>query len=85
MVVVVVMVLGWCLTGVAMADPPAPANKERPRVRDAGVIVGVLPPGPHNAITDVAGVRVGHATLIKGDAVRTGITAVLPHSGNLFR
>ncbi|OAI45778.1 aminopeptidase [Planctomycetaceae bacterium SCGC AG-212-F19] len=58
---------------------------DRPRVRDAGVIVGVLPPGPHNAITDVAGVRVGHATVIKGDNVRTGVTAVLPHAGNLFR
>src|SRR5262249_33163724 len=46
---------------------------------------GVLPAGPHNAITDVAGVRVGHTTLIRGDRVRTGVTAVLPHKGNLFR
>jgi D-aminopeptidase len=60
------------------------ANK-RPRAREAGVVVGVLPTGPLNAITDVAGVTVGHATLIKGDDVRTGVTAILPHGGNLFR
>src|SRR3989442_5437627 len=57
----------------------------RPRAREAGVIVGVLTPGPLNAITDVPGVTVGHTTLIKGDNVRTGVTAVLPHGGNLFR
>ena len=57
----------------------------RPRARDLGVVVGILPPGKNNAITDVAGVRVGHATLIKGDNVRTGVTAILPHDGNLFR
>ncbi|MFN2578251.1 MAG: P1 family peptidase [Pyrinomonadaceae bacterium] len=57
----------------------------RPRAREAGVIVGVLSPGPLNAITDVAGVSVGHTTLIKGDNVRTGVTVILPHGGNLFR
>lgn len=57
----------------------------RPRAREAGVVVGVLPTGPLNAITDVAGVRVGHATLIRGDSIRTGVTAVLPHGGNLFQ
>ena len=45
----------------------------------------MLPPGPLNAITDVAGVRVGHVTLIEGDGVRTGVTAILPHGGNLFQ
>jgi D-aminopeptidase len=60
-------------------------DDKRPRARDAGVIVGVLPAGPLNAITDVAGVAVGHGTLIKGDNIRTGVTAVLPHGGNLFR
>lgn len=60
-------------------------NSDRPRVRDAGLVIGVLPPGPRNAITDVAGVRVGHTTLIRGDNIRTGVTAVLPHAGNLFR
>jgi D-aminopeptidase len=57
----------------------------RPRARDLGIRVGVLSPGPLNAITDVAGVRVGHATLIKGDNIRTGVTAILPHGGNLFQ
>jgi len=60
-------------------------QQKRPRSRDIGLSVGVLPPGPLDAITDVSGVRVGHATLIKGDDVRTGVTAVLPHAGNLFR
>ncbi|MFN7945498.1 MAG: P1 family peptidase [Blastocatellia bacterium] len=57
----------------------------RPRARDLGIEPGVLPTGKLNAITDVAGVRVGHATLIKGDNVRTGVTAILPHAGNLFQ
>src|SRR6266498_191730 len=57
----------------------------RPRARESGVVVGILPTGTLNAITDVAGVSVGHATLIQGDNVRTGVTAILPHSGNLFR
>ncbi|MGH9459458.1 MAG: P1 family peptidase [Thermoanaerobaculia bacterium] len=67
------------------AAQPAPAPAERPRVRELGVEVGILPPGPRNAITDVAGVRVGHATLVRGDDIRTGVTAVVPHAGNLFR
>ncbi|MEO6486578.1 MAG: P1 family peptidase, partial [Thermoanaerobaculia bacterium] len=57
----------------------------RPRARDLGIVVGSLPPGPLNAITDVAGVRVGHATVIRGERTRTGVTAILPHGGNLFR
>jgi D-aminopeptidase len=57
----------------------------RPRARDIGLRVGVLPSGPLDAITDVAGVRVGHTTLIRGEDVRTGVTAVVPHAGNLFR
>src|SRR5688500_10777407 len=57
----------------------------RPRARDLGVAPGVFAPGALNAITDVAGVKVGHVTLIEGDAVRTGATAVLPHGGNLFQ
>jgi D-aminopeptidase len=57
----------------------------RPRARDIGLRVGVLPAGRLDAITDVEGVRVGHVTLIKGDDVRTGVTAVVPHAGNLFR
>ena len=55
------------------------------RVRDLGIHPGVLQPGPLNAITDVAGVKVGHLTLIEGTGTRTGITAILPHGGNLFQ
>jgi len=57
----------------------------RPRIRDLGIHPGVLEPGPLNAITDVEGVLVGHTTVIKGDSVRTGVTAILPHGGNLFQ
>ena len=57
----------------------------RPRARDLGIAPGVFEPGPLNAITDVAGVRVGHATLIQGDHVRTGVTVIVPHAGNVFQ
>jgi D-aminopeptidase len=57
----------------------------RPRARDIGLVIGVLPPGPLNAITDVEGVRVGHCTMIDGGDVRTGVTAILPHGGNIFQ
>jgi D-aminopeptidase len=66
------------LAGMAVAA-------ERPRAREAGIIVGSLPTGPNNAITDVPGVLVGHVTLNRGDNIRTGVTAILPHGGNLFR
>lgn len=55
------------------------------RPRDLGIHIGVLPTGPNNAITDVAGVKVGHVTLIERENVRTGVTAVIPHAGNLFQ
>ncbi len=61
------------------------SDRPRPRPRDLGLTPGVLPPGPLNALTDVAGVRVGHVTLVAGDDVRTGVTAVLPHAGDPFR
>jgi D-aminopeptidase len=57
----------------------------RPHIRDLGVTIGSLPTGPLNAITDVPGVRVGQTTLIRGENIRTGVTAILPHGGNLFR
>ncbi|MBP3942233.1 P1 family peptidase [Sphingobacteriaceae bacterium WQ 2009] len=57
----------------------------RGRARDFGVVTGILPTGAHNAITDVKGVQVGHKTLIKGADVRTGVTAIIPHTGNLFQ
>jgi D-aminopeptidase len=60
-------------------------QEARPRARDIGLVPGVFPTGPANAITDVAGVNVGHTTLIHGDDIRTGVTAVLPTTGNLFR
>jgi D-aminopeptidase len=61
------------------------ATQGRPRARDLGIQPGAASPGALNAITDVAGVRVGQTTLAVGDTVRTGVTAILPHSGNLFR
>jgi D-aminopeptidase len=62
-----------------------PASQERPRLREFGIKTGILEPGPLNAITDVAGVKVGHVTLIEGDSIRTGVTAILPHEGNIFQ
>ncbi|HMY70548.1 MAG TPA: P1 family peptidase [Blastocatellia bacterium] len=61
------------------------SQSSRPRARDLGIVVGILPPGKNNAITDVEGVCVGQATLIKGENIRTGVTAILPHGGNLFQ
>ena len=61
------------------------AQANRPRARDLGLAPGVFSPGPLNAITDVAGVRVGHVTLVEGDDVRTGVTAIVPADGNLFQ
>lgn len=61
------------------------AAEQRPRAREVGVVIGTLPTGPRNAITDVAGVGVGHATLVDGRRLHTGVTAILPHTGNLFR
>lgn len=60
------------------------AQESRPRARDLGVIPGVFQTGPLNAITDVAGVRVGQTTIVEGDSVRTGITAILPHADNPY-
>jgi D-aminopeptidase len=57
----------------------------RPRARELGIAPGVFAPGPLNAITDVAGVEVGHATMIEGDHVRTGVTVIVPHNGNVFQ
>jgi D-aminopeptidase len=70
---------------VTLAVAATQAQEPRPRARDLGVAPGVFPPGALNAITDVAGVKVGHVTLVEGDSVRTGVTAVLPHGGNLFQ
>jgi D-aminopeptidase len=77
-----IIIVAWLSgTGGAMFGQ----TETRPRVRNLGVEVGVLPPGPLNAITDVAGVKVGQTTLIRGDNIRTGVTAILPHGGNLYK
>src|ERR1051326_8035066 len=64
---------------------PLCGESPRPRARDLGLAPGVFSPGALNAITDVAGVRVGHVTLVEGDNIRTGVTAVLPTGSNLFQ
>src|SRR5687768_10328231 len=75
---------------IALAAPRTPAQETSPvasgraRARVLGVTPGIFATGAANAITDVSGVRVGHATLIVGDSVRTGVTAILPHEGNAF-
>jgi D-aminopeptidase len=60
-------------------------DDQRKRARDLGIAPGILPTGKWNAITDVAGVRVGHVTLIEGENIRTGVTAILPHNGNVYQ
>ncbi len=62
-----------------------PSSAQNLRLRDHGIETGVLKPGKFNAITDVEGVSVGHTTLIVGDSIRTGVTAILPHAGNIFQ
>ena len=66
------------------AAAPSVSAQGRVRARDLGVAPGIFKPGVNNAITDVAGVKVGHATIISGDSIHTGVTAILPHAGNLF-
>src|SRR5262250_3003340 len=71
----------------SFAQKPGSAqhSDSRPRARDMGLSFGLYDPGPKNAITDVPGVLVGQVTLIEGDNVRTGITCIRPHPGNLFQ
>lgn len=61
------------------------AQNDRPRARDLGIAPGIFQPGDYNAITDVSGVRVGQTTVWEGDSIRTGVTVILPHDGNIFR
>jgi D-aminopeptidase len=77
----IAVVLLMCSMAGAQSSSPA----KRPRAADIGLKVGILPAGPLNAITDVAGVEVGQTTIFRGDNVRTGVTAILPHAGNLYR
>jgi len=74
--------LSFSFAAAVMASTTA--QGQRARARDLGVKPGVFPTGRNNAITDVAGVRVGHATVNRGDSIRTGVTAILPHEGNAF-
>ena len=67
-----------------LALAPDAESQDRPRARDLGMTVGVLAPGPLNAITDVEGVLVGQVTVTEGDRVNTGVTAILPHGGSLY-
>jgi len=79
--------IATCLVAVLLlpsAAMSAQTTTARPRARDLGVAPGIFRPGTHNAITDVAGVRVGHSTVIEGDRIRTGVTAIIPHEGNAF-
>ncbi|MBT3427413.1 MAG: S58 family peptidase [Gammaproteobacteria bacterium] len=77
------LLCSFCL-GLESPGCPAESTQARPRARDIGLIVGVFDPGPLNAITDVAGVKVGHMTKIVGEDIRTGVTAIIPAPGNLY-
>ena len=72
------------MNATSFAQSTMPKN-DRPRARETGLKIGILPVGELNSITDVPGVRVGHTTIIRGENVRTGVTAILPHGGNLFQ
>ena len=73
------------LAAAALVTTSANAADRRPRARGAGITIGILPTGPLNAITDVVGVKVGQVTIIEGANIRTGVTAILPHGGNLYQ
>lgn len=77
--------LGVVLFGIAAFGSVETYAQERSRVRDLGIYPGIMNPGPLNAITDVTGVKVGHQTRIEGDSVRTGVTVIMTHDGNLFQ
>ena len=79
-----VFLIGSVIVIPASQPPDLQASQARPRARDLGIAPGAGTPGALNAITDVEGVKVGQTTVVEGDAVRTGVTAVLPHGGNLF-
>lgn len=79
------LVLPIVMIGIGTMRDARAQELERPRARELGIRPGVLAPGALNAITDVAGVRVGHVTLVEGDSIRTGVTAILPHAGNLYQ
>ena len=94
-VAVCAFILGWSACGwiqpsegtgdPVAAEQPGASDDRRPRARELGIRIGTLPPGPGNSITDIEGVAVGHATIRRGENVRTGVTVILPHGGNLYR
>ena len=73
------------LAGAVNSLSAQSGGASRPRARDIGLKIGILPTGGLNAITDVKGVSVGHTTIVRGDSVRTGVTVIAPHGGNLFQ
>lgn len=73
------------LTLISLSITDALLSQDRQRARELGIESGILNPGEWNAITDVAGVKVGHQSIIEGDDIRTGVTSILPHEGNIFR
>lgn len=83
--VVMVVPAGMGATlGQTVERAAGPQETTRPRLRDLGLSIGILPTGEGNSITDVAGVSVGHQTILQGDSIRTGVTAIRPHTGNVF-
>jgi D-aminopeptidase len=74
-----------CTFACTLCAAQNPASETRPRTAELGLKVGVLPTGALDAITDVSGVEVGQTTIIRGENIRTGVTAILPHAGNLYR
>ncbi len=78
-------ILAALAAGLLAAPLALGQGDARPRARDIGLAPGVLDPGPQNAITDVPGVQVGQVTITEGDHIRTGVTAILPHAGNIFQ
>ena len=87
----VLLLLPVFALSVAMGIPTSETGSSnnqsspRPRARDIGLKIGILPTGSLNALTDVPGVLVGQTTIVRGDSIRTGVTAILPHGGNMFR
>ena len=78
-------ILSACQASAPLTKSPVDLGGERARARDLGIHIGSLPAGEHDAITDVDGVAVGHATLHEGERVHTGVTVVMPHPGNPFQ
>src|SRR5262249_3949051 len=79
------LALSLLVLGLMKPEMSSAQKEQRPRARVLGIVFGVLPVGQLNAITDVSGVMVGHSTIVRDANIRTGVTAILPHGGNLYR